>query len=120
MFRTGPSEGVDVEQACGTAGGCYDIAAIAPLEWTKYTINVVTAGTYMIQLGAAAATSKNMHVEVDGKDVTGPMAVNTGGATTFRTIAETVTFPMTAGPHVLTFFFDDGSMALNWVKLQRQ
>ncbi|HEX9294347.1 MAG TPA: carbohydrate-binding protein, partial [Polyangiaceae bacterium] len=119
-LRTGANEGVDIEAACGSSGGCYDIGAIAPGEWTKYAINVVTSGAYMVQLGAASATSKNMHIEVDTRNVTGSLAVNTGGSTTFRSISPTVSFSMSSGPHVVTFAFDDGSMALNWVKFQRQ
>jgi hypothetical protein len=117
-YRTGAGESVDIEAACGA--GCDDIADIAPGEWTKYTINVVTGGTYKVQLGAASATARNMHIEVDGVNVTGSLAVNTGGATVFKNIDETVTFTMTTGQHVVTFFFDDGFMALNWVKFQRQ
>jgi hypothetical protein len=116
-FRTGSGEDVDVEAACGS--GCNDIADIAPGEWTKYTVTVATGGTYKVQLGAASATSRNMHIEVDGVNVTGALVVATGGATVFKAIDETVTFTMTAGQHVVTFYFDDGFMALNWVKFQR-
>jgi hypothetical protein len=117
-FRIGPGDDVDVEQACGN--NCFDVAAIAPGEWTKHTVNVITAGTYMVQVGAASATPKNMHLEVDGVNVSGAIAINTGSATSFRTLSQTFTFSMTAGVHVLTFAYDDGSMALNWIKLQRQ
>jgi hypothetical protein len=73
-----------------------------------------------VQLGAASASPRNMHIEIDGVNVTGPLVVNTGGAAVFKNIDETVTFTMTAGTHVVTYFFDDGFMALNWVKFARQ
>ena len=59
-----------------------------PGEWTKYTVNVVTGGTYKVQLGAASATPRNMHIEVDGVNVTGVLVVNTGGAAVFKAIDE--------------------------------
>jgi hypothetical protein len=118
-YRTGPGENVDVEFACGTMSNCADVADIAPGEWTKYTVSVAASGTYKVQLGAASTTAKNMHIEVDGVNVTGLLVVNTGGATVFKAIDQTVTFTMSAGTHVVTFYFDDGSMALNWVKFQR-
>jgi hypothetical protein len=118
QYRTGSGEGVDIEAACGS--GCLDVADIAPGEWTKYTVDVVTAGTYKVQLGAASASPRNMHIEVDGVNVTGALVVDTGGAATFKAIDETVTFSMSAGQHVVTYFYDDGFMAINWVKFQRQ
>ncbi len=117
-YRTGSGDDVDVEAACGN--NCFDISDIAPGEWTKYTVSVAASGTYKIQLGAASASPRNMHIEVDGVNVTGALVVSTGGATVFKAIDETVTFTMTAGTHVVTFAFDDGFMALNWVKFQRQ
>jgi hypothetical protein len=115
-FRTGANEGVDVE----ITQTWKDVSAIVAGEWTKYTVNA-TAGTYTVQLGVAAAAAKHIHIEVDGVNVTGTNLVvnSTGGATTFLSQTTTVTFPLTAGTHVLTFFYDEGGFSLNWIKLKR-
>jgi Carbohydrate binding module (family 35) len=116
-YRTGSGDSVDVEDAYNNS--CNDISDIAPGEWTKYTVTIATAGTYKVQLGAASASARNMHIEIDGVNVTGPLVVNTGGATVFKNIDQTVAFTMSTGTHVVTFAFDDGFMALNWVKFYR-
>jgi GH18 family chitinase len=120
QFRTGANEGVDVEQVCGT--GCYDISAIVGGEWTKYTVNAAVAGTYKVQLGLAASATSHMHiVDASGNNLTGSLTVNsTGSLTTFQAQSPTATFTLPAGTQVLQFVFDDGTMALNWVKFQRQ
>ncbi|HEX9298066.1 MAG TPA: carbohydrate-binding protein [Polyangiaceae bacterium] len=117
-YRTGANEGVDVEQKCG--GTCLDVAAIAAGEWTRYSVSATTTGAYKLQLGAASASAKTMHIEVDGVNVTGPLTVNTGGATTFVVTDYTVPFSMQVGQRVMTFVYDDGGIALNWVQFQKQ
>src|SRR5205823_2552587 len=51
--------GVDIEAA---SGGGYDVAWIAAGEWTNYTVNVPSAGTYTVQLRVASPNGGNMHV----------------------------------------------------------
>jgi hypothetical protein len=58
----------------------YAVGWNAPGEWLQYTVNVTTAGTYMLgaRISSTAGTG-SISVSVDGADATGPMALpNTG------------------------------------------
>ena len=82
-------------------------------EWLEYTINVGTAGVYSVVAEVGSGTSTgSFHLELDGVDVTGPMAVpNTGGwAKPGSAIKAGVSFP--AGRHVLRLAVDAGFDAL--------
>jgi hypothetical protein len=110
---------VDIEAGCGN--NCKDVRDIAPGEWLKETVSAV-AGTYAIQLGVASSGASHMHVDDEtGANLTGPLTVaSTGALSVFQVQSTTATFPLTAGTHTLQIVFDDGSMDLNWVEVQRQ
>jgi hypothetical protein len=116
-YRT---DDVDVEAACG-GSSCYDVFQIAPGEWTKYTVNA-TAGTYKVQLGVSSSGTSHMHIsDANSANLTGPLTLaSTGSLSTFQVQSPTATFALSAGPQILQFVFDDGSMDLNWVQFERQ
>jgi Carbohydrate binding module (family 35) len=116
VYRTGANEGVDVEQMCGST--CKDIADVVAGEWTEYTVKVTTAGMYKVTLGVSATVTNHFHIEVDGTNVTGSLAIApTAG---FQSVVETVVFPLTTGQKVLRFVFEDDGLKLNWVKFLLQ
>jgi hypothetical protein len=66
---------VDIETT-GDSGGGYNIAWIAAGEWLKYSVNVGTSGTYMLTARVASpASGGRLHVEFNGTNKTGAMAV---------------------------------------------
>ena len=94
-----PSEAVDIIASTNASGG-FTITNFQTGEWTSYSVNVATAGNYTVQLHeATTATDAAFHVEVDGRNVTGSVAVpSSGSANTYRwTAMQTVT--LTAGKH---------------------
>lgn len=116
-YRT--SEGVDI-QATTDAGGGFNVGWVRGGEWLKYTTNVASAGPYDLSLRLAnPATGGSLHVEVDGVNVTGSLAVpNTGGWQNWTTINKTG-ISLSAGQHVVTIAFDvnasNGAVGnLNW------
>jgi hypothetical protein len=113
------NDDVDIEQNCGN--NCYDVFDIVPGEWLKETVNA-TAGTYALQLGVSSNGVSHMHInDESGANVTGSLSVaSTGGLSVFQVQSTTATFPLTAGTHTLQIVFDDGSMDLNWIEVQRQ
>ena len=84
QFR--PYEGVDIRNDPRSPGNNWIVSGIETGEWTAYTIDVATAGTY--QWGVLAATAYNgaaYHFELDGWNMTGKVAVpNTGSWDGFR------------------------------------
>jgi hypothetical protein len=115
---------VDVAAAADTGGGYY-VGWTRPGEWLKYTVTVATTGTYTLESRVAnVGTGATFHVEVDGVDRTGPIAVpDTGGWQTWRTIT-TPGIPLTAGPRVLRVVLDGASSGggvgnYNWFRFAR-
>src|SRR3989344_1719248 len=79
------NDGVDLESS--SAGG-YNVGWMDPGEWTEYTINVPTTGTYNIQTQVAASgAGGTFHIEFDGVNKTGTITIpSTGGWQTWTTL----------------------------------
>jgi hypothetical protein len=113
------SNNVDITTTTDTGGG-YIIGWNVAGEWLNYSVNVVTTGTYAIDVRVASnGSGGTFHIEVDDIDATGALTIpNTGGWQTFRTITKTgVT--LAAGQHVFRIVMDSngatGSVGnLNW------
>ncbi|MGL1886362.1 MAG: alpha-amylase family glycosyl hydrolase [Reichenbachiella sp.] len=75
QFRTG--DAVDLEVA---ADGGYNIGWTSAGEWTEYTVNISTTGSYQIESRVASNSSGSFHIEINGLNVSGDINVtNTGG-----------------------------------------
>jgi len=117
------SNSVDIGTTADTGGG-YNIGWVHAGEWLKYTVNVAAAGTYSLDVRVAQnGTGGTFHVEVDGVDKTGAIAVpNTGGWQAWTTVTKTgVTFA--AGRHIVRVVMDadgsGGSVAnFNWFRVR--
>jgi len=101
-----PGTGVGIQTTNDTGGGdniCYAVAG----DWLKYSVNVATSGTYSLDFRVAQkAAGGQMHVEVDGTNLTGVVSVpNTGSWSTWQTITVTG-LNLTAGQHVVRLSFD--------------
>jgi len=71
-----PYEDVDME---GCVEGGSDIGWTANGEWLEYTVDVATAGNYVVTTRVAGGPS-TFHIEFDGVDKTGPISTTeTGG-----------------------------------------
>ena len=101
--------GVDI-QATTDIGGGYLVGWTRAGEWLTYTVNVATAGSYDFDVRVAAPIpGGKFHLEVDGNDVTGALAVpNTGGWQTWQNVKRTAV-PLAAGTHVLRLALDAAS-----------
>ena len=89
-------------------------------EWLKYTVNVATTGTYALETRLAnIGTGGRFHVEVDGVNRTGSIAVpDTGAWDAWRTITVSG-IPLSAGVRTIRVVFDaigtGGAVAgFNW------
>jgi lysophospholipase L1-like esterase len=108
-----PTEGVDVEN-CGEGG--YDIGGVSAGEWMSYTVNVTQSGTYTLQVRVASPNSqKSFHVELNGKDISGPISVpNTGDWQKYQTVSVT-TPALTTGKQTLRIVMDSDGFNLNYL-----
>jgi PKD repeat protein len=113
QYRT--TDGVDIEGTADTGGG-FDIGFTNAGEWLEYTVNVATAGTYTFQARlATAATGNTFHIEVDGFNISGSIAVpNSGGWQVWETVSFTT--PMiSSGQHVIRFYEETGGYNINYI-----
>jgi len=112
-FRT---DGVDLE-ASTDAGAGYNLGYTSAGEWTEYTVNVTTAGTYDIAARVAStAAGKSLHVELEGVNISGSIAVpNTGGWQTWQTVT-IKNIALTAGQKIMRIVMDTDGFNLNHVK----
>ena len=112
QYRT--NEGVDIEGTADTGGG-FGIGFTGAGEWLEYTVNVATAGTFTFQARlATAGTGNTFHVEVDGYNISGSVAVpNSGGWQVWETVSFT-TPTISAGPHVIRFYEETGGYNINY------
>jgi hypothetical protein len=114
-YRT---DGVDIQATTDTGGG-NNVGWTAAGEWLEYTVNVTSSGTYSLSARAAsAAGGGSMHVDRDGANVTGTMAIPSTGAWQTWTTVTSGGFSLSAGQHVLRVAVDSAGFNLNWVSLQ--
>ncbi|MEA2697157.1 MAG: hypothetical protein QOI66_1428 [Myxococcales bacterium] len=118
QYRT--TDGVDIEATTDTGTG-FDVGFVAAGEWMNYSVTVATAGSYKVNLRVASMSAgQTMHLEVDGKNVTGAITIpNTNGWQTWLTVTANLKAFFTAGNHVVRVAFDtisatNGGINLNW------
>ena len=119
LYRT---TDVDVEATTDSGGG-YNVGWTVAGEWLKYTVSVATAGSYTLDVRVASKTAGGtFHIEANGVNVTGPMAVPTTGAWQTWTTVSRPDVPLAAGTQVLRLVIDTvGSGAtfagnFNWIR----
>jgi phosphatidylinositol-3-phosphatase len=108
------STDVDIEPA---SGGGYDVGWIAPGEWLNYTIDVASAGTYVVQLRVASPGGGSMHVGFNAASHVWTV-VNvpaTGGWQSWTTVSFTAT--LGAGTQQMTLLSDTGGYNVDWVNV---
>ena len=104
------SDGVDLEATTDTGGPANDLGWTAAGQWFKYTVNVVTAGTYTVsvRLASPSGVTDGLHIaSSSGANLSGNINVPaTGGWQTWTTVTATVALP--AGQQTLTIDQDNG------------
>ncbi len=111
-----PTESVDLE-GTSDAGFGFNLGWTVPGEWLEYQVDV-TAGTWDIELRVASAGGGGtLHLELDGVDITGPVAVpDTGAWQSWTTVVvEDVAF--TGGVQTLRLAIDAGEFNVNKITI---
>ena len=113
------SDDVDI-QACSDTGGGYNVGWIASGEWLGYDVNVTASGIYNITVRVASPkTTGSFHIEVDGVNKTGTIAVpNTGGWQSWTNVTATG-ISLTGGNHTLKIVIDGSDFNLNYIDIVR-
>lgn len=117
------STGVDIAVAADSGGG-HTLGWVSAGEWLEYTVAVSAAGTYTFDVRVASAgVGGTFHIEVDGVNKTGTMAVpDTGGWQNWVTISKPGV-SLSAGEQVLRLVMNsngpttDAVGNFNWVNV---
>ncbi len=97
---------VDIEKRPDASNG-HGIGWIMATEWVLYTVDVKEAGSYRLEIPVASnKAGGTFHIEFDGKDVSGPIAIpDTGGWDKLSTVkVDKVT--LKAGKQVMKLMMD--------------
>jgi len=115
-YRT--SEDVDLIAAPGN-GSRFVVNNYQTGEWLSYSIYVFDAAAYTIQLKVSSEFSTSRgHVEIDGVDVTGSVAVpNTGSWQAFQLITFRSGLILGAGPHLFRIYSDQEYFNLDAIQI---
>jgi mannose/cellobiose epimerase-like protein (N-acyl-D-glucosamine 2-epimerase family) len=110
---------VDLQTTTDTGGG-YNVGWTRAGEWLTYSVNVATAGSYDIEFRVASpAAGAKFHLESNGVNITGALAVpNTGGWQTWQTVT-TAPVTLSAGTHILRFDALTDGFNLNYLEVRK-
>jgi beta-glucosidase len=125
---------VDIEPTTDVEGG-FNVGWTERGEWLSYSVDVAAAGLYDIQLRVASAMARTisetlevagpvswtvpvtlkLHVELDGTDVSGPMAfVATAGWQNWTSVTAR-RVPLPAGEHTMRLAIEADGININWL-----
>jgi hypothetical protein len=112
VFR---SDAVDI-QPTGDVNGAFNIGWTTAGEWLEYSVNVVSAGVYTLNLRVASInTGRTCTVEMDGINISGTITIpNTGGWQSWQTVS-VPNVNLTAGNKIMRLNFIGGGMNVNFL-----
>ncbi|QLG50173.1 alkaline phosphatase D family protein [Natrinema halophilum] len=96
----------------------FSVGWTADGEWLEYDVAVAEGGEYDLtgRVASDSDTGGAFHLEVDGKDVTGTIPVETtGGWQSWTTVSER-DLRLAGGEHTLRLVVEDGSWNLDWLE----
>ena len=113
------SDDVDLALTEDAGGGC-NLGFVAAGEWLAYDVEIEETGVYALTARVATIYSgRHFHIELDGVDVSGPVAVpNTGGWQTWADVT-TEGVNLTAGKYELRIVMDTANFNLNYIDWER-
>lgn len=111
------NDDVDIE-ATGDATGAYNVGWTAAGEWLEYTI-YASASSALYDISARLASPSGtgqLHIEIDGVDVSGPInAPNTGSWQSYTTVT-VEDIPIASGSHVMRVVVDAAGFNINYLE----
>jgi hypothetical protein len=112
------TESVDI-QTTGDTGGGYNVGWTATGEWMEYIVNVQQSGNYAITLRAAAVSTANVHVEIDGIKIGNSFSIPI--TPSYQTYVDVpITGSLVQGTHILRVFEEAGGINLNNIIFVKQ
>lgn len=115
QYRT---DDVDIENVTDVEGK-FNVGWLEAGEWLTYDIHVEEAGTYEISARVATwrGDERQLHVEIDGRDVTGPMVFDASAGHRVWTNVVKNGIELEAGRHTMKVYMDTGNFNLNYIDI---
>ena len=112
------SDDVDIQATSDSQGG-YHIIWLAKGEWLAYDVMVAEDGDYDItaRVASGGGGTKTFHLEIDGRDVTGPVNFNYSSGWNDWQNHTVRNVKLTAGQHEMRLVFDTGWYRINYLDL---
>ncbi len=113
---------VDVQPTTDTGGG-YNVGWVSAGEWLNYTVQVATQNVYTVQVRVASlGVGGTFHLEVNGIDMTGAIAVPDTGSWQRWTSVGDLSVPLASGTQMLRLVMDTAGSSgavgnFNWIRL---
>jgi subtilisin family serine protease len=109
---------VDAETTSDAFGGACNVGWTGPGEWLEYDVRAESEQRFDITVRVASASAgASFHVELDGVNVSGPLAGTTGGWQTWQNrVVPNVR--VTPGRHVLKLVWDVGGTNVNYIDVR--
>jgi hypothetical protein len=88
-----------------------------PGEWLKYTVNVLTSGTYSVQVRTtcSADSGGDFHLEIDGTNISGTIHMHNTGPDTPQTTTNISVGNVSSGQHILKLCQDVQCDGHEWI-----
>ncbi|MEN6341890.1 MAG: carbohydrate-binding protein, partial [Methanospirillum sp.] len=103
------NEYVDAE----TGNGISDIGWITDGEWTEYTVDAATAGSYTANFRVASwANDRRVVLTVDGNTGCTVAVPNTGSDAAYQEVSAPLS--LSAGTHVIRLTFQGNAQNIDW------
>jgi hypothetical protein len=109
---------VDAETTSDPFGGSCNVGWTGPGEWLEYDVRADSEQRFDVTVRVASPTAgASFHIELDGVNVSGPLAGSTGGWQTWQDrVVPNVR--VTTGRHVLKLVWDVGGVNVNYLDVR--
>lgn len=111
------SDRVDIER---TSGGGYNVGWTEPGEWLAFEVTTEESATFSFsaRVASATASSKQLHLNIDGQDLPRASFTGTGGWQTWTQLS-LGEHALSAGKHLVKVIFDTSGTNLDFIDIQR-
>lgn len=114
QYRT---DGVDISD-CSEGG--YNLGWVAPGEWLKYRVEVIEKGSYSFEFRTASHHQNSViHIEVDGKNISGPIEIAKTGSWQNWTSVNSNKIELNKGVQDVKIVIDEGEFNFNYFNITK-
>jgi regulation of enolase protein 1 (concanavalin A-like superfamily) len=109
-------DAVDIDQITSTSGD-FCVSSMEAGEWLNYTISIPSTDGYDISIRVSSTVkTAELHIELDGVDISGTISAPNTGSRGWRTVTVTE-IPLLAGIGNLRLYVDSGGCKVDYLNI---